>query len=268
MARADALLDTAGIQFTGPFAFVFHAIQPHDSKADAPVTVPLAVSSRYFYDPPEVTALAHFPSATVKHWGYFRDDPASLPVAVVESDDRRGSTFSFIADGLFAAAHRLLTSVPSSAAVSEQLRAVEAAAAAHGHSVACKASFVRERKKAQTAETLSGLGLLVPYDADTTVGYRPLPFDAGKLRALLRRIAAGHPSPADVKAFEEMQTFAHIANDECDFGTMAACVHVHSTAGAALTSCCGCHVVGCGRHGLGARPRAVVVLARIHSRCQ
>ena len=53
--------------------------------------MPLVASSRYFYDPPEVTAIAAFPDATARHWGYFRDVPSDAPIAVVESDDRRGT---------------------------------------------------------------------------------------------------------------------------------------------------------------------------------
>ena len=62
--------------------------------------------------------------------------------------------------------------------------------------------------------------IAVPVTAPgTEVGYRPLPYNKTQLRALFRKIAAGDGTPADVKSFEEMQTFAHIANDECDFGT-------------------------------------------------
>ena len=93
---SDALLSAVGIRFIGPFQLVFdhHGKRGSSTPSDAAAgdsAVPLVASSRYFYDPPEVTAIAAFPDATARHWGYFRDVPSDAPIAVVESDDRRGT---------------------------------------------------------------------------------------------------------------------------------------------------------------------------------
>ncbi len=96
-------------QFTGPCEAVFEhlgkRVRPAPAGDSAP---PRVAASRFFYDPPEVCAFAAFPSAAVRHWAYFRDSPGCEPGAVVESDDHRGSTFTFVGDNIFAAAVGLL----------------------------------------------------------------------------------------------------------------------------------------------------------------
>ena len=84
------------------------------------------------------------------------------------------------------------------------------------------------RQKSVVARTFSGLGLVVPYDKKTELGYRPLSCTDKELKALLRRIAtakAKHRSSsgtggkvADTSELDEMITWCNIANDECDFG--------------------------------------------------
>ena len=183
--------------------------------------VPLAVRSRFFYDPPEVcllsvvcclclseasmfspvlhlqvAAIAHFPAEGAKHWGYFRDDPADMPAFVAESDSGKGATFTLFADTLFAAVGRLLRDLRRDGAekprdLTSVTTAFDAAVAETGHAGEASAHCKR-RKKDQVAATLSGLGLKVPYNADTDVGYRPLPYAGKKLTNLFDAVIAKH----------------------------------------------------------------------------
>lgn len=275
----DALLEAGGVKFTGPCEAVFEhlgkRVRPAPAGDSAP---PRVAASRFFYDPPEVCAFAAFPSAAVRHWAYFRDSPGCEPGAVVESDDHRGSTFTFVGDNIFAAAVGLLeaaeagsggtgkasatsggataTAAPGTAARgsltswlgatssggagagadagagvgtgagagagsrsrASLLARLKEVAAVHHVDTATPGTFAKDRPRKKIGSTLSGLGLVVPYDSKTTVGYRPLPLDKKKLRDLLRVIAKGDANATQKHAFQEMQTFAHIANDECDFG--------------------------------------------------
>lgn len=162
---------------------------------------------RFHYDPPEVQTIALFAGSpdgageglglraardNVRHWGYLRDDPAVAPLMVVESDADMGRTFKHVGDTLFAAAHALLlaaqadidsSSTGSSkgkgkaarAEVGRAIAALEAAAAAGSHALGASAQGAwKARQAAVQGRTLSGLGVCVPYDPKTELGYRPL----------------------------------------------------------------------------------------------
>jgi hypothetical protein len=218
---ADALLEAAGIQFVGPFEalqlLAKHSTRDRggddgsDGEGDK---APLRIRSRFYYDPPEVLTIARFPSENPKHWGYFRDEPTSLPLFVAESDSARGNTFKPLKDTLFGAVLHLLSSASGSSAT--DCLATITAAAKHAGVDAGSDSACKSRAKAVIAPTLSGLGIVVPYDKATEVGFRPLAHERKQLLLLFAGALSG--SESNKRKLEELRTFAHIANDECDFG--------------------------------------------------
>ena len=226
----DALLDSVGIQFIGVFECLDKLCR--GGSADAPATpessdsedirppvaqaLPLRVTSRFYYDPPEVQAFAVFPKQCPRHWGMFRDSPTETPSMVVESDAARGNTFTPMCDGVLGAVCHLVrgrsAGPPSLVAAS---KALHAAAVAAGVDPGARTHAVG-RGKAALAPTLSGLGIVVPYDKATELGFRPLRYTRPQLIKVLDGVLAG--SPTSKASLEETRTFAHIANDECDFG--------------------------------------------------
>lgn len=206
----------AGIQFLGPFAALERLCAPAAAvdEEDRP-RVPVSISQRFYYDPPEVLACAWFPKSSPRHWAYFTEDPAVGPLFLVESDGRRGNTFTPHADTLLCALHTLLTRTAGERAA-VAVTALETAASAHGHDLKCKSPAAKGRQSAVLAPTLSGLGVIVPFDRKTEVGFRPLIYTRPQLLKLLNGVVNGNE--ANKRALGELRTFAHIANDECDFG--------------------------------------------------
>lgn len=235
MCCPDALLPTVGLQFIGPMARlqarcgVRPARHPKHKPADdaaaassdaAPppsTALPTGLSGRFFYDPPELVSFAWFPAQSPRHWAMHRDDPAQLPTLVVESDATRGHTFSPMCDGVFGAVCHLLRcrSAGGTPALVAASKALAAAATACGVDTTARAATVA-RPKAVIATTFNGLGIIVPFDKATELGFRPLAYNRQQLIKLLDGVLAG--SSPSIRNYEELRTFAHIANDECDFG--------------------------------------------------
>lgn len=78
----------------------------------------------------------------------------------------------------------------------------------------------RMRQKAVVGSTISRLGLVVPVDATTEVGYRPLCETRTAIEALFRRLDGDDTRQrrADWDRLDEITNWTVIANDECDFG--------------------------------------------------
>ena len=60
------------------------------------------------------------------------------------------------------------------------------------------------------------MGIVVPYDKETEVGYRALDPKGAALRKLLGRVAGADPRAQS--ELDALVNWATIANDECDFG--------------------------------------------------
>lgn len=81
----------------------------------------------------------------------------------------------------------------------------------------------KDRKKLAVAQTRNGLGVVVPYDEESEVGYRE-PYLAGaSLFKLLGRLdsagSSANAEPKDLETLGELMNRSNIANDEGDFGT-------------------------------------------------
>uniref|UniRef100_A0A7S3AWL4 Uncharacterized protein n=1 Tax=Haptolina ericina TaxID=156174 RepID=A0A7S3AWL4_9EUKA len=84
------------------------------------------------------------------------------------------------------------------------------------------------------------MGIVVPYDKRTEVGYRSLDPSGESLRKLLYRQVSAKPEAraAPQSELDELVNWANIANDECDFGAslqLGSDLFNHSPQLAALT---------------------------------
>nr|CEL67195.1 TPA: hypothetical protein BN1204_029930 [Neospora caninum Liverpool] len=76
----------------------------------------------------------------------------------------------------------------------------------------------QKRKKAIVSSDLSGLGVLVPYDAETETGYRSLGFTDAGLRKTILTIKSASKEERDTQPLDELLNLAGIAMDEGDVG--------------------------------------------------
>ena len=76
----------------------------------------------------------------------------------------------------------------------------------------------RGRKAKIVAPVFHGLGLVVPFDKEADVGWRPLPESDRDLKRAWSRVQDSEPRRRDTSPLDEIVTWATIANDECDFG--------------------------------------------------
>lgn len=82
-------------------------------------------------------------------------------------------------------------------------------------------SEMNARHRKTVCKAFHTVGIVVPFNRKTELGYRKLPVDEKELRKILSKVTTGYEVDSK-KAFSSLQpiiTAASIANDECDFGT-------------------------------------------------
>ena len=78
--------------------------------------------------------------------------------------------------------------------------------------------FAAKRQRAAIARTISGVGMVVPFDKKADLGYREPFVTRARQVTILRSIAAGTGVAKEQAELDDQLNFADIANDECDFG--------------------------------------------------
>jgi hypothetical protein len=186
------------------------------------VDLPWFLHSRHRYDPPEVVTVATVTTAGGDvHWGYHRDDPDIPPTQVVASvvdTKRKRGRFRVLSPTLLQAmlkhgkeVVRRLKGGTKSTAI-EILAQVTAAAK--------EATVPAHPKRDPIDSTLSTLGIVVPYDESTQVGWRELSVADDTLATYLESLleAKEKGGQPDFTELDRLITFGNIANDECDPG--------------------------------------------------
>ena len=74
------------------------------------------------------------------------------------------------------------------------------------------------RYKASLGRPFHKLGMAVPYNRKTQVGYRSLGMDESRLKTLAQKMQDRSAVSSDTDEYSELCTFVDIANDEGDFG--------------------------------------------------
>ncbi|KAL1434849.1 hypothetical protein MTO96_001735 [Rhipicephalus appendiculatus] len=176
---------------------------------------------RYFYDPPEMQTVLSGDDETMYHIGYFRDDPEEMPVFLASNVASEGCKIVKVAGNLFAVLSKEISKALKKCDNSQdkaKLRKLNGAlvefAEQKGHPLQ---ESSKKRPKPQSA-ALHGAGLVVPYDSKTGVGYRKLPLSDAELNKLLAKFSDDREGGAHKDKLQELVTWIHIANDECDYG--------------------------------------------------
>ena len=161
------------------------------------------LSDRGPYDCPEFTPLLRVPAQGQGQQGqhtlgYWRDEPSDAPLLIVlqkplPQKSGPGVIFTPVADNLLGALHSILIRADGLRA-SESKRAaaaLAAAAAAAGLRTEAEgdktAAFVA-RKRFVVGKTSHGMGVVVPYDQESELGYRKL-YESAALRKMLANVA-------------------------------------------------------------------------------
>ena len=190
----DAFHEILGVQLVGPFEIF-------DGIADE--NVPHFMKHRYFYDPPEMTTVmikSNDPRG--QHWGYFRDVPTDDPNYIVESKNAADCELDIASQSLMALLQTMISKRETKLMRSIQLymetKEIQI--------IDC----VSLRRKEQTAPTRNKMGIVVPVESKSQIGFRQLPLTGDKLYNEL---------DGNGSKINDLLTRVNIATDECDFGT-------------------------------------------------
>jgi hypothetical protein len=196
---------------------------------------------RFRYDPPEVQTIAvstNTASSKYTHVALHRDDPHALPTMIVAgrraSPPGAGVPTPINASGAATVVEDRVFDVLGDTVGGVFLRLCEEAGPAGSASVAAltaafptpkhrgksAADTYKLRKKAVVASTVHHLGVVVPYDRKTELGYRPMMMTLAAFQSLISawNEKGNTIPPKQLDAITEQFQWADIANDECDFG--------------------------------------------------
>ncbi|XP_073978719.1 histone PARylation factor 1 [Rhodnius prolixus] len=183
---------------------------------------------RYFYDPPEFQTLLKGDEKEQLHYGYFRDDPKEFPCCVARNKAAVSPAISCVAGNLFGTVNVHAEEVKGTADIFRkmQIQKIQSAlvkwAKQKKFTLDTVTASIKARRSKVVAKTFNGIGVVVPYDKKTDVGYRPLAVSDDELKQILKKIASANTNSEQDVAWSKLQpviTAANIANDECDFGT-------------------------------------------------
>uniref|UniRef100_A0A6M2CRS2 Protein ovary overexpressed n=1 Tax=Rhipicephalus microplus TaxID=6941 RepID=A0A6M2CRS2_RHIMP len=212
---SDALYELLHLRLVGPFDVLAGKL----TNKKASMSDDFLCHWRYFYDPPEMQTVLSGDDKTMYHIGYFRDDPEEMPVFLASNVASEGCKIVKVAGNLFAVLSKEISKALKKCDNPQaKLRKLNGAlvefAEKKGHSLL---ESSKERPKPQSA-TFHGAGLVVPYDSKMGVGYRKLPLSDTDLKKLLAKFSDDREEGAHKDRLQELVTWIHIANDECDYG--------------------------------------------------
>lgn len=214
-----------GLELVGPFDLLSSHFRLSENKRKQPFFL---LHWRYYYDPPGFQTVLKGDDQKQFHVGYYRDDPKSMPVFLASNCAAKDGVFLPVAENIFGAVNALLNDSKKSATpflqpkIQKLQKAIQEYAKEYGFTLEAKTSAMKQRDRKTVCKTFNGLGLLVPVEKKTEVGYRELIETDANLKRILKRIVECEKEDLKEKARDQLQqvvTAANIANDECDFGT-------------------------------------------------
>lgn len=179
---------------------------------------------RYYYDPPEFQTVLSGEKGF--HMGYWRDHPKEPPVFVA-SNNSHDCTFKIEAENIFGALHSYLKGYIKTCDPFVKLKipklqnSLNKWAEEHNITLEKTTDAMRRRQKSVLTKTLHKVGMVVPYDPKTELGYRPLIETEANLKKICKLIMDSSDQRERDALWDNLQpliTAANIANDECDFG--------------------------------------------------
>ncbi|XP_044735988.1 histone PARylation factor 1 [Chrysoperla carnea] len=183
---------------------------------------------RYYYDPPEMQTVIKCYDKEGYHIGYYRDEPLSDPCFVCSGNLINGQ-LTIMAGNLFGAVNVYLdnyvqkkcTPFNKMGIVKFQTK-LKDYAKTENITLETKTDEMKSRNNKVVTRTFSGIGIVVPYNKKTQLGYRPLIETKDKIKKLLNNIVEAKEDGLRDDFLSKLQpiiTMASIAADECDFGT-------------------------------------------------
>jgi len=183
---------------------------------------------RYYYDPPEFQTIVKCDDKEGLHFGYWRDDPVEKPVFVAKNRANVNGMFESVAENIFGAVDAYLQNEVKSANPFEKISItrlhsqLKNFAKQHNITLERNTANMRARERQVVARTFHKVGIVVPYDKKTQLGYRELSATDNDLQKILKQIEeADTPEEriTPIAKLDEIVRLATIAADECDFGT-------------------------------------------------
>jgi hypothetical protein len=197
-----------GVRLVGPFEILAAKEFAEGSKPH--------IHWRFPYDPPEFMTLMVGPD---RHWGYFRDDPAEMPVLVASG---KTDSHAFIVEDhlLVSALCKICTPTgKKNTGPSALAEALQKKMDLHGLKRGDAAKTYTARNRQSIGAPFHKMGLVVPYDTKTEVGYRDLGRTPAEFKSMLEKVSGKGPVSQSLRnEFDTLLTFVDVANDECDFG--------------------------------------------------
>ncbi|EAA15174.3 AGAP010317-PA [Anopheles gambiae str. PEST] len=184
---------------------------------------------RFFYDPPEFQTIIVQQNSGV-HYGYWRDSPDNTDGLVAWNDVKKGCEFLIVGENIFDAILHFLGNYASvtpfnKKKISDMKKLISDWAQSKDIALNC-CEKQKSRKAQIVSKTFHKVGLVVPYDRKTNIGYRPLLESDEKIRAILSKFENLNRFENNLEYQELMRelqpiiTAADLATDECDFGTV------------------------------------------------
>lgn len=218
-------LQVCGLTLAGPFRVLLGLTSGHVRSSRFYMTY-----CRFYYDPPEFQTMLYGSSETGYHIGYYRDSPEEMPALVMANHSEKDAKFTALGDNLFAAVNAyIVTTIRDSddktpfqvAPLSSLQSSLRSWAELHRFTLETSTQALRARQKRVVARTLQNIGLVVPYDKKTELGYRDLGETHASLRKMFGAVATASTPEARARAYDvvqELVTNIQFANDEGDPG--------------------------------------------------
>ncbi|XP_028967209.1 histone PARylation factor 1 [Galendromus occidentalis] len=217
----EALVPLVNYRLIGPFDAL--ALKDCVDKTDKKS---FNLHCRYYYDPPEFQTLM-VEVGTDNHYGYFRDDPNDFPVFVANSQLSRKDIHPWklviVGANLMQTVNILLKDRIKECAADSEQKTILTEQLAKVTALSQNKHFVSYKSKRKTralGSCLHHVGMVVPYEDKTQVGYRPLPVSNVELRKMMQCVDNASEASL-VEALTPIQnivTLVNFANDECDYG--------------------------------------------------
>eukprot|EP01006_Ploeotia_vitrea_P039321 TRINITY_DN66334_c6_g1_i1.p1 TRINITY_DN66334_c6_g1~~TRINITY_DN66334_c6_g1_i1.p1 ORF type:complete len:327 (+),score=23.07 TRINITY_DN66334_c6_g1_i1:147-983(+) len=195
-----------GLRLVGPFEILAGKTFDDDEELNP------HLHHRYFFDPAEFMTVA----VGYRHFGYFRDSPKELPTFVC-SNASEGYQFRIEGSSLVGVLIKLISKNKEKENLAKFEKGLRAIAEDLDLKIDDAKEVVKQRKKT-IAQPLSGLGMVVPYNEKTEVGYRDLGYTPAQFKKLAEKIGNDTANADQQEEFQTTITFADVANDECDHG--------------------------------------------------
>ncbi|XP_034240414.1 histone PARylation factor 1 [Thrips palmi] len=214
-----------GLRLVGPFDVLSSHFKLDSSQRKQSLFL---LHWRYYYDPPGFQTVLKGDDTKQFHIGYFRDDPKSMPAFLASNCAAKDGVFTQVAENIFGAVNAYLNDLKKASnpflqsKIARLQKSLQDYAKGSDITLDTKTQAMRLRDRKSVSKTFNGLGLVVPVEKRTEIGYRELIETDVNLKRILKRIAEAERQDVKDKGLDQLQqviTAANIANDECDFGT-------------------------------------------------